>query len=561
MTTSTEKFIADVTLNVRANHPVTIVYTDDPNDTLQLLKASSHIIRGKTDGLFYWTSTARWTDISVKDRTLADLIANPIKITPAGDAAKTPLSFCFAAPEVVKAKAPVFVMSLLSSQFKNDNIGILQELRDFDYITRNGVNDSYRIVILANNSFEIPPDYENIFGVVRHEAPSTEELGTVYDDDFMIDYIEKVLCTAYEGKAEDLVQNFKNLKAYSVNTLNGLTGRQFKLILYKAVSQSVIRENGTITGVDFDKFKDFVYNKKFEELSRTGILNLLKPTPMSQVGGFQPLKNWLEERKWAFGDDAKAAKVDAPKGMALLGPPGTGKTWIARATADTLQFPCIQFNIDEVFNRFVGESENKMKQALQTIEAMSPCVLFVDEIDKVFASMAGGGGGSDSGVTARVFGKFLSWLQDNKSDIFVIVTANRIQNIPSEFLRKGRLDEIWCVDFPTSKERGEIINIHLAKRDVKIKDLKEIIDATENYSSAELEYIVKESFTQAAFRKEKLGVKHMLEEKGRIVPTSVAFAEDIELMRSWAKTHARMASEPETMKVVLREDVKVGTEI
>lgn len=300
-----------------------------------------------------------------------------------------------------------------------------------------------------------------------------------------------------------------------------------------------------MTNVDFEKFKEFVYNKKFEEISRTGVLTLLKPTPMVDVGGFDNLKAWLSERQWAFSDEAKKLNVDTPKGMALLGPPGTGKTWIAKATADTLQFPCLQFNIDAVFNKFVGDSEQNMEAALRVIEAMAPCVLFVDEIDKVFASMAGGGGGTDSGVTARVFGKLLSWMQDNKSKIFVIVTANRIQNIPSEFLRKGRLDEIWCVSFPTRIERNEILNIHLGKRNHKIDDLSAVLDATEDYSSSELEYIVKESVTQAAFKKEKLSATHLVAEASRIVPTAVAFKDDIERMKSWAQTHARNASTPE----------------
>lgn len=546
MTTSTEKFVKDVMMNVKANHPITIVYSDDANDTLALLKSAMPIIREKTDKLFYWTATKRWTDITPKDKSLAELIAKPNVVTLDTDQGKTPLSFCYSSPEKLKGRNPIFVISLLSSQFKNENMGMLQELRDFDYLARNGVNDTYRIVILANNSFEIPSDYENIFGVVHHDVPSTTELGKLYDDEFMKDYIQNVLCTIYDGKKDTLIKNFEGMKDYAVNTLNGLTARQFKLILYKAVSQSVVKSTGgTVTSVNFDEFKEFIYNKKFEEISRTGILTLLKPTPMTQVGGFQHVKGWLDERQWAFGPEAKALGIDSPKGMALIGPPGTGKTWIARATADTLKFPCIQFNVDAVFNKWVGDSEQNMTKALKVIEAMAPCVLFVDEIDKVFSSMAGGGQGGDSGVTARVFGKLLTWMQDNKSDIFVIVTANRIQNIPSEFLRKGRLDEIWCINFPTAKERQEILTIHLANRNQKIADLSAVVAATEDYSSSELEYIVKESVTQAGFTKKKLSADILIAEANRITPTSVAFKEDIERMKQWAETHARMASEPE----------------
>lgn len=558
MTTSTEKLIKDVMLNVKANHPVTVVYSDDPNDTLSLLKSSMNIIREKTDKMYYWTATKRWTDISSKDKSLAELIAQNKTLELNADQNKTPLALCFSAPEQLpgKAKNPVFFVSLLSAQFKNENIGMLQELRDFDYLARNGVNDSYRIVILANSSFEIPSDYENIFGIVRHESHTIQELSEVYKTDFMKEYIEKVLCTVYQGKPETLLEQFNNLEDYCVNTLNGLSARQVRLILYKAVSSSVLRTGAVITGVDFEKFKEFIYNKKFEEISRTGILTLLKPTPMTDVGGFHNVKTWLEERRWAFTDEAAQLHIDPPKGMALLGPPGTGKTWIARATADTLQFPCLQFNVDAVFNKWVGDSEKNMTDALKTIEAMAPCVLFVDEIDKVFSSMAGGGQGGDSGVTARVFGKLLTWMQDNKSKIFVIVTANRIQNIPSEFLRKGRLDEIWCVDFPTSSERKEIFDIHLSKRGQKIDDLSKLLEVTDDYSSSEIEYIVKEGVTQAGFRKETLSVDHLVSQAKLIVPTATAFKEDIDRMKTWAKTHARMASRPEVVEAA-KEQVEI----
>lgn len=544
--TSTEKFIKEVQMNVKANHPVTVVYSEDPNDTIALIKSAMPIIRDKTDKVFYWTSTKRWTDITSKDRSLADLIANPVKVTLSGDAATTPLAMCFQSPEMLKCKNPVFIISLLSSQMKNENIGMLQELRDFDYLARNGVNDTYRIVIIANKSFEIPMDYENIFGVVRHEDPTLDELGNVYDTSFMVEYVEQVLCAVYTGKPEKLVKEFKDLRTFSVNTLNGLSARQFRLILYKAVAQAVEKDKaGMVVSVDFEKFKEFIYQKKFEELSRTGILTLLKPTPMTQVGGFDFLKEWLKERQWAFGPEAAKLKVDVPKGMALIGPPGTGKTWIAKATADALQFPCLQFSASSVFNKFVGDSEKNMDAALRVIESMAPCVLFVDEIDKVFAGSAGPS--TDGGTTARVLGKLLTWMQDNDKDIFLIVTANRIQNVPSEFLRKGRLDEIWCVLFPTKVERQEIFDIHLKRRGYDVKDLTALIDATDDYSSSELEYIIKESIIQAGFKKQPLGANHLLTQAKMVVPSSQSFREDISLMRDWATNHARMASKPEVV--------------
>lgn len=545
--TSTEKFVKEVMMNVKANHPVTIVYSEDPNETIALIKSAMPIIRDKTDKMFYWSPTKLWTDISPADRSFAELIANPIQISLTGEAAATPLSACFQSPELLKCKNPVFIVSLLSSGMKNGEIRTLQQLRDFDYMVRNGVNDTYRLILVANKSFEVPMDYENIFGVVRHEDPTIKELGDVYDTFFVGDYIEKVVCQVYTGKAEKLVEEFKALKDFSVNTLNGLSSRQLKLILCKAVANAVQKNaDGMVVSVDIEKYKDFVYQKKFEELSRTGILKLLKPTPMSQVGGFEVLKTWLEERKWAFTEEAAKLKVDVPKGAALIGPPGTGKTWIARATADALQFPCIQFSASSVFNKYVGDSEKNMDSALQVIESMAPCVLFVDEIDKVFAGSAGGSS-TDGGVTSRVLGKLLTWMQDNDKNIFLIVTANRVQNVPSEFLRKGRLDELWCVTFPNTTERREIFDIHIKKRGYEVKITDALLSATDDYSSSELEYIVKEAVIQAGFRKEKLTEAHLVEQANLIVPSSQAFSEDIAYMKTWAQNNARMASKADVL--------------
>jgi SpoVK/Ycf46/Vps4 family AAA+-type ATPase len=546
MTTSTDAYVKDLLLNVRANHPVTIVYTDDPNETLALTKAAMPTIRERTDKIYYWTARNRWTDITNKDKQLAELIASPVEVQLSEKQKKSPLQFAFSSPEELKGRNPVFILSLISSSFKDEQIGPLQELRDFDYMVRNGINDSYRIIVLANSSFTIPTDYENIFGVVRHLPPTKEELSSIYDEYFIHDFVEAVVSKVYEGGSpDDLKKIFVGLKDYCINTLNGLSSRQVKLILYKALSHAAEKTNKTtVKAIDVETFKEFIYDKKFEEISRTEVVSILKPISMDQVGGLNQLKGWLQERKWAFSEEAKNAKVDTPKGMCLIGPPGTGKTHIARATASMLDFPCLKFDASRVFNKYVGESEQRIKQTLELVEQMAPCVLFIDEIDKIFAGQAGGQQG-DSGATSRVFGTLLSFMQDTKKEIFIVVTANRIQNIPSEFLRKGRLDEVWCVTFPTRKERKEILDIHLKNRGYNVKALDKVLDATEDYSSAELEYIVKESVLKASFKKQALNQEHMLAEVNNITPSCIAFRDDIERMKSWAQTHARMASEKE----------------
>lgn len=555
---SLESYTSSLALNIKSNHPITVVYTDDPNDTLAITKAAIPTIRPKTDKIYYWNSRSRWSDITPRDKTLAELLANPSAVTLSTKQAKTPLEFAFSSPEELKCKNPIFIMSLISIQFKGDNMGIMQELRDFDYLVRHGVNESYRIVLIANSSFEIPSDYENIFGVVKHTNPIKTELEELYDEDFMKDFIQKVLTPMYDGKPADIEKVFKDLKQYCVNTLAGLPARQVKLILYKAVSHSAIRTNNSIiTSIDVEKFKAFVYDKKFEEISHSGILELLQPTPIDQVGGLVNFKEWAKQRAWTFSAAAKTKNVERSKGCALIGPPGTGKTWLARSVASALDMPCIKFNAADVGNKYVGESEARMKQTLETVEAMAPCVLFIDEVDKVFASQAGGNHAGDSGTSSRVFGKLLSWMQDTKSEVFVIVTANRVQNIPSEFLRKGRLDEIWCVDFPTRTERKEIIEIHLKKRTYGLKNVENVLDKTEDFSSSEIEHIVKEGIIKAGFSNKPLAESHLLEAVKELNPSSNAFKEDIAYMKAWANNHARMASTPEVNKFAEKEQATI----
>jgi SpoVK/Ycf46/Vps4 family AAA+-type ATPase len=307
-----------------------------------------------------------------------------------------------------------------------------------------------------------------------------------------------------------------------------------------------------ISKVDLEGWKNYLYEYKFKEITKSGIISLLKPIPMDEVGGLENLKDWLQERKRAFSPEAKEKGIKSPKGMALVGPSGTGKSYIAKATAGVLGFPCVQLNLSSVFNKYVGESESNLDACMRQVEALAPAVVFIDEIDKVFAG--GGGGGGDSGVTARIFGKLLTWLQETKSDLFFVVTANRVQNIPAEMLRKGRFDEVWCVTFPTAIERRDILNIHLKKKGESV-NIDDTVMRTENFSSAELEHIVCEAVLKAFVKGEKLEPKHLLAEVQATNPIAIAFKEDIAFMKDWAEKHARKASKAEEFKLDKEEAI------
>jgi hypothetical protein len=210
MNNSTQNFINELTLNIRTNHPVSIVYTDDPPDTIAIAKSAIPKIRDQTDKILYWSARGGWQDITKRDKSFADLIGNPDKVKVPESLSKTPLSYVFGSPEEIKAKAPVFIMSMLTVQFKKDVMAVMQELRDFDYMVRNGVNKTYRLIVVANKSFEIPQDYDNIFGVINHKLPIKDELRAVYKEGFLQDYLDDIVKDIYDGDFVALRKKFED---------------------------------------------------------------------------------------------------------------------------------------------------------------------------------------------------------------------------------------------------------------------------------------------------------------------------------------------------------------
>ena len=220
---------------------------------------------------------------------------------------------------------------------------------------------------------------------------------------------------------------------------------------------------------------------------------------VNDIGGLEILKNWLERKAKVFKNLDKALKfgVDVPKGILIIGMPGCGKSLSAKATANLFGIPLVRLDVGRLLGKYVGESEQNMRQALQLSEAISPCVLWIDEIEKAFNGIGSNDGASN--VTTRLFGQFLTWMQEKENTVFIVATANDISNLPAEFLRKGRFDELFFVDLPNEDERKNIIEIHLKKRNKWSRDIDSIklIKATEGFNGADLEAVVKETIELA----------------------------------------------------------------
>ena len=298
--------------------------------------------------------------------------------------------------------------------------------------------------------------------------------------------------------------------------------------------------------LDAQNIVDEVQLGKTEIVNSSDILELYKSTDIGDVGGMENLKEWIKRRSRCYSDEAKEFGVEPPKGMVLVGPPGTGKSLVAKATAGELGVPLVRFDFGRVFSSYVGSSEQRIRTALRQVEAMAPCVLFCDEIDKGLGGISGGGG-SDSGVSMRVLGSFLTWLQDCDYPVFTMVTANNIDGLPPELLRRGRFDAIFSTALPTPKERRDVLTIHLRKRGRDIEDFDEeeiqsIMDACDKYVPAEIESAVKDGLVNAFSEGETLTAQHLIDAFAVMVPLSKAFAAQIEKMSEWAKNNATPVS-------------------
>jgi AAA+ superfamily predicted ATPase len=271
---------------------------------------------------------------------------------------------------------------------------------------------------------------------------------------------------------------------------------------------------------------------------------------MADVGGLENLKTWLDRRGQAFGPGAREFGLEPPKGVLLLGVQGCGKSMMAKAVAASWQFPLLRFDMGKVFGGIVGQSEGNIRSALQVAQALAPCVLWIDEIEKGLAGL-GSSDQSDAGTTARVVGTLLTWMQEKRDPVFVVATANRIEMLPPELLRKGRFDEIFFVDLPVARVREEIMAIHLRKkrRDPADFNLDKLAAQSIGFSGAEIEEAIRDGLLEAFFEGRELRTEHIADALAATFPLSRTMREQIGQLRAWAKVRARLASldEPEPL--------------
>lgn len=309
--------------------------------------------------------------------------------------------------------------------------------------------------------------------------------------------------------------------------------------------------DGKIDGKDLS----IILSEKMQVIRKTGILEFINTDiSISDIGGLENLKNWLNKRNNSWSESAKKYCLPAPKGVLITGVPGCGKSLTAKAMSAAWQLPLLKLDFGKIFSGIVGSSEENMRRAIKTAEAVAPSILWVDEIEK---SLSGINSNGDSGTSSRIFGTFLTWMQEKTASVFVIATANNISSLPAELLRKGRFDEIFFVDLPTQRERKEIFRLHLTKRlkDKEVASKLELNDdlysklasMTEGFVGAEIEQVVISALYEAFFSKRPLEFADLETTIKNTVPLSVTQKEQILSLRQWANIRAVAATQKDDM--------------
>ncbi|RRK32254.1 AAA family ATPase [Schaedlerella arabinosiphila] len=323
----------------------------------------------------------------------------------------------------------------------------------------------------------VPKELEKYMVLLREDFLDEGEIRRVISS-FMS---ENDLGSLYERLLDEIVVAFKGLSELEIETILALD----------------VSSRGK---VDRDTIQ-LVVEQKQQMIRKAGILEMIPVSEgLEDIGGLDNLKEWLEKKAVILKDMAKAKKygVELPKGVLIAGIPGCGKSLNAKASAKLFEVPLLKLDMGRLMGKYVGESEANLRQAILLAEAIAPCVLWVDELEKAFAGIGGNGGGAE--VTTRLFGQFLTWMQEKKSAVFVVATANDIMKLPPELVRKGRFDEIFYVKLPQKKERRKIFEIHIRKRrpgDLQNLDIGKLVEKTDGYSGADIEGVVKDGIENA----------------------------------------------------------------
>ena len=387
-------------------------------------------------------------------------------------------------------------------------------------------NTQRKCVILTGARYFLPIEFEKLVCHIDWPLPEKEIIHEKITNLISITKKKPELCKKFQTNYSD--QEIEKI----TRAFQGLSLREIEMICTYFI----------LTEKEFCPQK--IASKKQDIIKQSGILEWVElEFNLNKVGGLANLKNWLNKRKDAFSEEAQEYGLpENPKGLMIIGLQGGGKSRISKAIASFWSLPLLRLDVGRVFSGIVGSSEENLRSVIKTAESVAPCIMWVDEIDKAFSNA---GFASDSGTSSRIFGTFLTWMQEKKSPVFVVATANVVANIPPELIRKGRFDDIFFVDLPDEDERKEIWTIHLDQRNLDVSKFKlnELVEHSNCFTGAEIEAaIVSAMYEGFSDNKRPIDTVDIIKELKESVPIYITMKEKIEELREWASKRARNAS-------------------
>jgi ATP-dependent 26S proteasome regulatory subunit len=386
-----------------------------------------------------------------------------------------------------------------------------------------------RTVVLTAPKISIPPELASLVEFLELPLPDRQRLRQIIDE--VVVRISKTHTLQRRLEPSGLDAMAENLR--------GLTEEEAE----RAISQALVTRYALCPETVTD-----VLEAKKGLLKRSEMLDFVEASDtLASVGGLDNLKRFLAQRRGSWEETAREFGLDPPRGVIILGVQGCGKSMCARAIAGEWKLPLVKFDTAAVYDKYIGETEKRIQKVFQVAEGLAPCVLWIDELEKVFAGSGPDSASADAGVSSRLLASFLSWMQDRKAPVFVAATCNNVNALPPELIRKGRFDELFFVDLPNQAERKQIFAIQLSKRKRTPAEfsLDQVSAAARGFSGAEIESVVQTALYVAYSQKQQLATQHLLDAIKGTVPLSTTRAEEIDALREWAEKRAVPASVPE----------------
>ncbi len=414
------------------------------------------------------------------------------------------------------------------------DVGVTRRLRDLVYVLKT----SYKTLIILSPILKLPPELEKEVTVVDYQLPTINDL----------DRLLEGIIQSVRSNPQVSVELTPQEREQVIQAASGLTSNEAENVFAKSL-------------VEKKKFDvTVILSEKEQIIRKSGMLEYFPPTTaFADVGGMDMLKEWMGQRTASFSEEARKYGLPEPRGVLLLGVQGCGKSLTAKAIASLWNLPLLRLDVGKVFAGIVGSSEENMRKAIATAESVSPAILWIDELEKGFSGTQSSGS-TDGGTTSRVFGSFLTWLNEKTAPVFVVATSNDVQQLPPELMRKGRFDEIFFIDLPAAPERAEIFSIHLKKRhrDPAKFDLNRLAKASIGFSGAEIEQaVIAALFSAFHENAREMVTEDVLKAVEETVPLSVTMAEGVDTLREWADTRARRSSssEAESTDEIIRAEM------